>query len=208
MHSNSYTYERGATHMLSHGDNDHSGFQAATSNQGHYDEPQVDVLQNSRRAQLADALGQSASKEQQQQQQRPDYAASQSDFAGNQPDTMIVQHDTSWQEYRQKLEQAVASDAPVLELTIQSSATLIKGEKITINALGLLSHESKRTNPRQGANTGDTASDNNIPGRNSQGEIPSENASDVRDGFVFFGCKKSIKQHQSNLDQEQTTIVS
>jgi len=57
MHSNSYTYERGATHMLSHGDNDHSGFQAATSNQGHYDEPQVDVLQNSRRAQLADALG-------------------------------------------------------------------------------------------------------------------------------------------------------
>ena len=51
-------------------------------------------------------------------------------------------------EYRAKLERALASDAPVLELLIQSSATLIKGEKIQVNALGLVSHESKRTNPK------------------------------------------------------------
>ena len=50
--------------MLSHNDNNqnHSGFQAAVSKHGHYEEPQVDVLQNSRRAQLADALGQSTGK--------------------------------------------------------------------------------------------------------------------------------------------------
>ena len=43
VYSGSYSYERGATNLLSHG-NDYSGFQAATSNHGHYDEPQVDVL--------------------------------------------------------------------------------------------------------------------------------------------------------------------
>ena len=52
-----------------------------------------------------------------------------------------------WQEYRNKLEKALGKDAPTLEMTIQSSATLIKGEKIQVNALGLVSHESKRTNP-------------------------------------------------------------
>jgi|688.fasta_scaffold610045_1 hypothetical protein len=31
---------------------------------------------------------------------------------------------------------------------------------------------------------------------------------DLRDGFVYFGCKKSIKVNQSNLDVESTTIVS
>ncbi len=102
----------------------------------------------------------------------------------------------------------MASDAPILELTIQSSATLIKGEKIMINALGLSSHDSKRVNPRLDANT-DTASDDNILGNKNQGnQATIDNANDLRDGFVFFGCKKSIKQHQSNLDQEQTTIVS
>lgn len=29
---------------------------------------------------------------------------------------------------------------------------------------------------------------------------------DLRDGYVYFGCKKSIKQHQNNLDHETTTI--
>ena len=60
MNSGSLSYERGATHLASN--NDYSNFQAATSNHGHYDEPSVDVLANSRRLQLADALGQSASK--------------------------------------------------------------------------------------------------------------------------------------------------
>ena len=120
----------------------------------------------------------------------------------------MAQYDANWQDYRQKLDKAVASDAPILELIIQSSATLVKGEKITINALGLLSHESKRVNPRLGANT-DTASDDNIPGGKSLANGPLiDPANDLRDGFVFFGCKKSIKQHQSNLDQETTTIVS
>ena len=35
-----------------------------------------------------------------------------------------------------------------------------------------------------------------------------ETTLDMRDGFVYFGCKKSIKQHQQNLDNESTTIVS
>lgn len=108
-----------------------------------------------------------------------------------------MRQDTQWLEYRQKLEHAVMNGAPILELTIQSSATLVKGEKILINALGLISHQSKRTNPKLGS-VNDTASDNNIPGRLS-GE-DSEQTGDLRDGFVFFGCKKSIKQHQSNLD--------
>jgi hypothetical protein len=34
-----------------------------------------------------------------------------------------------------------------------------------------------------------------------------EDGLDMRDGFVFFGCKKSIKQNQASLDNEQTTIV-
>ena len=85
------------------------------------------------------------------------------------------------------------ADAPILELTIQSSATLIKGEKISINALGLVSHESKRTNPKLGAAT-DTASDNNVQGYSLGGQ-PANQDSDMRDGFVFFGCKKSVKQH-------------
>lgn len=49
-----------------------------------------------------------------------------------------------WINYRQKLEMA-SKNAPLLKLTIQSSATLTKGEEILINALGLMSQDSKRT---------------------------------------------------------------
>ena len=64
MHSGSGTnYERGHTNLLSHPE-EYSGFAAATSNQGVYEEPKVDVLANSRQAQLADALTQSAQKQQ------------------------------------------------------------------------------------------------------------------------------------------------
>jgi hypothetical protein len=31
---------------------------------------------------------------------------------------------------------------------------------------------------------------------------------DLRDGFVYFGCKKSIKVPLSSADPEQTTTVS
>jgi len=30
---------------------------------------------------------------------------------------------------------------------------------------------------------------------------------DARDGVVYFGCKKSVKVNQTNLDMESTTIV-
>jgi hypothetical protein len=39
----------------------------------------------------------------------------------------------------------------MLTLTITSSATLTKGERILINALGLVSHLSKRTNAKLNA---------------------------------------------------------
>lgn len=58
--------------------------------------------------------------------------------------------------------------------------------------MGLVSHESKRTNPKLGVQT-DTASDNNVPGISLGGDPRQDN--DLRDGYVFFGCKKSIKQH-------------
>ncbi len=64
------------------------------------------------------------------------------------PDNLLMRQDAQFNEYRQKLEHALKRDAPILELVIQSSATLIKGEKIQINALGLVSHESKRTRPQ------------------------------------------------------------
>ena len=44
-------------------------------------------------------------------------------------DNLLARQDDRWMEYREKLERALP-DAPILELTIQSSATLIKGEKI------------------------------------------------------------------------------
>lgn len=48
--------------------------------------------------------------------------------------------DTAQIELRIKLEQMIENEAPIVELTIQSSATLTKGAKILINALGLASH--------------------------------------------------------------------
>ena len=44
-----------------------------------------------------------------------------------------------------KLEAAIEQCPPLVELTIQSSATLQKGSKILIDVLGLASHPSKRT---------------------------------------------------------------
>lgn len=110
-------------------------------------------------------------------------------------------------EYRERLESALP-DAPILELTIQSSATLIKGEKIQINALGLVSHESRRTNRKIQEPDNAGSNHNNVQGYILGGQADGQVEEDLRDGFVFFGCKKSIKEHQSNLDSEQTTIVS
>ena len=98
-----------------------------------------------------------------------------------------------WIDYRQKLEEA-SKIALILKLTIQSSATLTKGDEILINTLGLLSQDSKRTIAK--------ITDSSLQGT-KVGDIL-----DMRDGLVYFGCKKSIKQPQSNLDNESTTIVS
>ena len=98
-----------------------------------------------------------------------------------------------WIDYRQKLDEA-SKNNPLLKLTIQSSATLQKGEEILINALGLLNQDSKRTMAK--------ITDQQLPG------IQAGQMLDMRDGLVYFGCKKSIKQPQSNLDNESTTIVS
>ena len=75
-------------------------------------------------------------------------------------------------------------------MTIQSSATLIKGEKIQVNALGLVSHESRRTNPQTPTNV-----NNNDVERYTLGAPADGQQVDLRDGFVFFGCKKSLKTH-------------
>ena len=97
----------------------------------------------------------------------------------------------------------------MLSLTITSSATLTKGEKIMINALGLVSHLSKRTNAKLNA---DHSSDQNSLNQSVNEPVKEDGDKDdegldMRDGFVFFGCKKSIKQNQTSLDNEQTTIV-
>ena len=99
--------------------------------------------------------------------------------------------DPQWQEYRRNLEKA-ALTAEILHLTISSSATLNKGEIILINALGLISHASKRTNPAL------PQKHSKVPNVHAGGLDDPENSmqgSDMRDGFVFFGCKKSLKQH-------------
>ena len=44
--------------------------------------------------------------------------------------------------YRLRLEAAMEQSPPLVELTIQSSATLQKGSKVLIDALGLASHPS------------------------------------------------------------------
>ena len=64
---------------------------------------------------------------------RVDYGSGVSEGA-IEPDGLLVRQDPQWIEHRAKLERALASDAPILELLIQSSATLIKGEKIQVNA--------------------------------------------------------------------------
>ena len=103
--------------------------------------------------------------------------------------------------HRSKLDRAIENDAPILELTIQSSATLIKGEKIQINALGLVSHESQRAFPK--AEPGDKGVQSYALGGQKDGQ-----EQDLRDGSVYFGCKKSVKMQNSNMDAEQTTVVS
>ena len=65
-----------------------------------------------------------------------------------------------------------AKTGPKLYLQIMSSATLQKGDVIKIDALGLFSHKSPRTQ---------------ISTRNTERE------QDTRDGFVYFGSKKSVK---------------
>jgi len=63
IHSDKASFSRGQTKMMSYGNNDFSGFGAAQANQGvEYGEPVVDVLAESRRAQIEDALNQSAQK--------------------------------------------------------------------------------------------------------------------------------------------------
>ena len=97
----------------------------------------------------------------------------------------------------------------MLTLTITSSATLTKGERILINALGLYSHISTRTNAKLNTDTSSEANSVNQSINEPVGDDGrKDDGLDMRDGFVFFGCKKSIKQNQTSLDQEQTTIVS
>ena len=67
------------------------------------------------------------------------------------PDGFLqLSQDPQWLEYRKNLDEAAAT-AKMLTLTITSSATLTKGERILINALGLVSHLSKRTNAKLNA---------------------------------------------------------
>ena len=112
VYSGSYSYERGATNILSHG-NEYSGFGGATSGHGMYEEPQIDILANSRRAQLVDALGKSA------QKGAEDYGTdSGAENGAINPDALLMRENAQWMEYRNKLENALNNDAPLLELTI------------------------------------------------------------------------------------------
>lgn len=85
---------------------------------------------------------------------------------------------------------------------------MTKGERILINALGLQSHISKRTNAKLNTANSSANSVNQSINEPVGEEGRKDDGLDMRDGFVFFGCKKSIKQNQTSLDQEQTTIVS
>jgi len=105
--------------------------------------------------------------------------------------------------YRKRLFES-AKTAPELHLVIASSATLQKDEEIIINPLGLLSHNSMRTQsqPSDPSKLLKKGLKKNESDYNASGD-------DMRDGFVYFGCKKSVKlANQSNLDNESTTIVS
>lgn len=66
-----------------------------------------------------------------------------------------------------------------MQLSVKGSTTLQQGEVLVINALGLLSHKSPRTQ-FGGTQVGisDTGNENS--------------ERDLRDGFTFFGCKKSM----------------
>ena len=112
MYSGGYSYERGQTKLMSDG-GDLSNFQAATSNFGHYEEPQVDVLANSRKVQLAQALGHG----QQQYQGPTGFMHDRNDSGAITADNLLARQDDRWMEYRDKLERALP-DAPILELTI------------------------------------------------------------------------------------------
>ena len=157
---------------------------------GMYEEPRVDVLASSRRDQLADALGQSARKNNSSQLMGVNEYGSGASEGEISPDGLLLRQDPHWIAHRAKLERALENDAPILELLIQSSATLIKGEKIQINALGLVSHESKRTSPKDPVGGGEGA---NEMQRISMGGAVDGQEQDLRDGCVYFGCKKSIK---------------
>ena len=161
-----------------------------------YDEPRVDVLASSRRDQLADALGQSARKNNSSQLMGINEYGSGVSEGEISPDGLLLRQDPQWLAHRSKLERALENDAPILELLIQSSATLIKGEKIQINALGLVSHESKRTSPKEPLGGGGDGATNNVVvdmQRISMGGAVDGQEQDLRDGCVYFGCKKSIK---------------
>lgn len=71
---------------------------------------------------------------------------------------------------------------------------MTKGERILINALGLVSHMSKRTNAKL---NNDHSSDANSVDQSInepvKEDVAKDGGLDMRDGFVFFGCKKSIK---------------
>lgn len=117
------------------------------------------------------------------------------------PDGFLqLSQDPQWLEYRRNLDEAAAT-AKMLTLTITSSATLTKGERILINALGLVSHLSKRTNAKLNADhSSDGNSLNQSVNEQVKDDMSKDSGLDMRDGFVFFGCKKSIKQNQTSLD--------
>ena len=160
-----------------------------------YEDPVVDVLSDSqRRLQLAAAMGQNYGHE--NLSGIHGASASQSDRVMSADCYASLSKDPQWQEYRRNLESA-ALTSPLLQLTISSSATLNKGEVILINSLGLISHASKRTNPTLKHNVNVTSvEDPNQRAGGPESQDDPENliqGSDMRDGFVFFGCKKSLK---------------
>ena len=79
--------------------NDYSGFNAATSNHG-YEEPIVEVLRNSHRAQLADALGQSGTKQYAVNNMMDiGYGSGPSDGAIT-PESLMARKEDQWNDYR------------------------------------------------------------------------------------------------------------
>ena len=161
------------------------------------------------RMHLADQFNQGAGSQVSQPDNYQQHYHSQSDRAITPDGFQQLSQDPQWLEYRHNLDEA-ALTAKMLTLTITSSATLTKGEHIIINPLGLVSHLSKRTNAKLNA---DHSSDANSLNQSINELVKDENQKDfdgldMRDGFVFFGCKKSIKQNQTSLDQEQTTSGS